>query len=77
MEIKIAPNYEEIVISDNSLSTEWNGGIVYKANLKHLRKLHGDDYLIENFRTAIALCSKWWQVERLLNSFFHLKGKIQ
>lgn len=77
MDIKIAPDLDEVFVSDTSIWTKWNGGVEYCAALRPLRILHGDLYLMENFRTAIALCSKPWQVERLLNDFFHVNGSIQ
>ena len=52
-EIKIAPDLEEIVVSDTAISTEWNGGICYKADLKAIRAKMGDSNLKTAFQTGI------------------------
>lgn len=75
-EIKIAPDLEEIVVSDTAISTEWNGGICYKADLKAIRAKMGDSNLKTAFQTAIALSSKHWQVAEALNRYLHLKGHM-
>lgn len=41
IDIKIAPDLEEIVVSDTAISTEWNYGICYKADLKAVRAKMG------------------------------------
>ena len=70
--IKIAPDLEEIVVSDTAVSTEWNGGICYIAELKALRETMG----AVAFQTAIALSSKQWQVADALNRYFHIDGHM-
>ena len=75
-DIKIAPDQNEIQVSDTEIHTEWNNGITYKARLKDLRNFQGDEWLKECFRAAIALCSKSWQVEQVLNRHFHKRGHI-
>ena len=75
-DIKIAPDLNEIQVSDTEIHTEWNNGITYKASLADIRKKHGDEYLKQSFSTAIALCSKSWQVEQVLNRHFRKRGHI-
>lgn len=38
MDIKIAPDLEEITVTDTCIYTRWNGGICYKARLKPIRQ---------------------------------------
>ena len=76
-DIKIAPDLNEVEVADDSIHTDWNGGITYKASLADIRKKHGDEYLKQSFSTAIALCSKIWQVEQVLNSHFRKCGHIE
>lgn len=77
MDIKIAPDLNEVEVADDSIHTDWNGGITYKASLADIRKKHGDEYLKQSFSTAIALCSKAWQVEQVLNRYFRKRGHIE
>lgn len=77
MDIKIAPELNEVEVADDSIHTDWNGGITYKASLADIRKKYGDEYLKQSFSTAIALCSKLWQVEQVLNRHFHKQGHIE
>lgn len=67
---------EEITVSDKAIATDWNGGIRYEARLKNLREFQGDQWLKECFRAAIALCSKMWQVETVLNRHFRKRGHL-
>lgn len=76
-DIKIAPDMNEVEVADDSIHTDWNGGITYKAKLADIRKKHGDEYLKQSFSTAIALCSKPWQVEQVLNRHFRKQGHIE
>ena len=76
-DIKIAPDLNEVEVADDSIHTDWNGGITYKASLADIRKKHGDEYLKQSFSTAIALCSKAWQVEHVLNRHFRKQGHIE
>ena len=76
-DIKIAPDLNEVEVADDSIHTDWNGGITYKASLADIRKKHGDEYLKQSFSTAIALCSKLWQVEQVLNRHFCKRGHIE
>lgn len=76
-DIKIAPDLNEVEVADDSIHTDWNGGITYKASLADIRKKYGDEYLKQSFSTAIALCSKAWQVEQALNRHFRKRGHIE
>lgn len=75
--IKIAPDLNEVEVADDSIHTDWNGGITYKASLADIRKKHGDKYLKQSFCTAIALCNKKWLVEQVLNRHFLKQGHIE
>ena len=72
--IQIAPNAEQIVVTETAIHTNWNGGITYTAEGLDRYKA---DYLRECFSTAIALCPKRWQVEDILNRHLGLAGKIE
>ena len=72
--IKIAPNLDEIEVGANYVSTEWNGGIRYEAEGLDRYK---EDYLKQCFSTAIAMSSKPWQLERMLNECLGLKGVVK
>jgi len=72
--IQIAPTAEQIVVTDTAIHTNWNGGITYTA--EGLNR-YTADYLKESFAMAIALCSKRWQVQDLLNAHLHLNGIIE
>ena len=74
--IKIAPDLDEIYINDEKIVTEWNGGIEYSGPIGKLREIFKDDWIKKQFQTAIAICSKYWQIERLLNDYFKIEGKI-
>ena len=70
--IKIAPDLDEIYINDEKIVTEWNGGITYKADLSAIRNAFKDDWLKSQFHQAIALVSKPWQLENILQVFHRL-----
>lgn len=74
--IKIAPDLDEITIDDEKIHTDWNGGITYKGNIAAIRKAFKDDWLKSQFQQAIALVSKPWQLENILNNFFQIEGKV-
>lgn len=74
--IQIAPNRNEVRVTDNSITTDWHNKPRYNANLKALREKFGDDYLAESFSMAIALSSYDWQLEKVLNQFFKLTGHV-
>lgn len=76
MTIKIAPDLDEINVTDSAISTDWNGGISYNCDTTRLRGVYTEQALKCAFQQAIALSSKHWQVERLLNDYFRIEGKI-
>lgn len=75
--VQMAPESNEVEVTDDSIHTDWNGGITYKARLADIRKKYGDEYLKESFSTAIFLCSKPWQLEQVLNRHFRKRGHIE
>ena len=75
--IKIAPDLDEIQVSDTEIHTDWNGGITYKARLKDMRKFQGDEWLKDCFRAAIAFCGKPCKMETILNRHFHKRGHLE
>lgn len=78
--IKIAPDMDEVRITETSLTTDWNGGVSYevsKADMSYLRQMFTEYALKSALRQAIALSSKPWQAERLLNDYFRVEGRIK
>lgn len=71
--IQIAPYAHEIEVGANYVKTEWNGGICYEADGLDQYKEAG---LKECFSTAIALSSKKWQLERIMNECLNLNGRV-
>ena len=71
--IKIAPNVNEVSVVGNEIRTDFAGGIVYKADGIEKYK---DEYLVEVFRTAIAITSRMDQLEWILNGYLGLKGMV-
>lgn len=71
--IRIAPAMAEIRVGANTISTDFAGGITYTAEGIDKYK---EDYLKECFAWGVALCSKRWQLEDLLNAHFNLNGRI-
>ena len=74
--IKIAPDLDEITLDDEKIHTDWNGGITYSGPIGKLREIFKDDWIIKQFQTAIAITSKSWQLERILNDYFKIEGKV-
>jgi len=74
--ISIAPRPDEIEVTDMEISTTWNGGIRYTGNIAALRQKYGDDNLRSAFQQAIGMSSKPWQMERLLDNYFKINGKV-
>lgn len=72
--IQIAPYSNEITIDGNTMHTDFAGGITYTA--EGLDQYEHES-LKECFSTAIALCSKRWQLEQVLNETLKLNGKIE
>lgn len=71
--IQIAPYSHEVEVGANYVKTEWNGGIRYEAEGLDRYK---EDYLKQCFSTAIALSSKKWQLERIMNECLNLNGRV-
>ena len=71
--IKIAPYPNEIEVGANYVKTEWNGGIRYEA--EGLDQ-YEEESLKQCFSTAIAMSSKPWQLERMLNECLGLNGRV-
>lgn len=72
--IKIAPDANECTVSGDEVRTDFAGGVVYRA--EGLSKFK-DEYIIESFRTAIAICGKRWVMQDLLNNHFGLNGVVE
>ena len=72
--IQIAPYDHEIKVEGDVVSTEFAGGIKYTA--KGLSQYRVED-IKKCFSTAIAMASKRWQLEMMLNECFELNGKIE
>lgn len=76
MKIKLAPNLEEIKVENNCVSTTFNG-----LNIEYTMPL--DQYLTKNptevkkaLQTGIALSSKLWTLEEVLNNYFKWNGLL-
>lgn len=74
--IKIAPSLNEVTLNKNVVSTEFN-------NMKISYVIPEDKYteasqlvLRQNFSMGIALSSKLWFLEDLLNRHFGWDGKL-
>lgn len=72
--IKIAPDYDEITVTDNEICTDYAHGIRYIA--EGLDR-YSERYLKEMFRACIAMLSKRWQIEECMNRNLGLSGKIE
>lgn len=72
--VQIAPYPEEVTISGNTVSTEFAGGIKYTAEgLEHFK----EEVVKSAFSVAIAVASKRWELEEMLNEYFRLDGKVE
>lgn len=71
--IKIAPDVNEVSVVGNEIRTDFAGGIVYKADGIEKYK---DEYLVEVFRTAIALSGHQGHMEWILNGQLGVSGRI-
>lgn len=72
--IQIAPYDHEIKVEGDVVSTEFAGGIKYTA--KGLSQFEVEK-IKRCFSMAIAMASKRWQLEMMLNECFKLNGKIE
>lgn len=80
--IKIAPNLEEIHLSGNTFTTEFNGmRIQYTLRNDTAISLEeeGDtktiDAIKRRFQNSIAMASKTWQLQSFMDSFVTVHGK--
>ena len=71
--IQIAPYAHEIEVGANYVETKWNGGIRYEADGLDQYEEAG---LKECFSAAIAMSSKPWQLERIMNECLNLNGRV-
>jgi len=75
--IKIAPDASECRVVGNEVIGEFNGRtLVYQipSDIEVYAYQHAN--LIENFRAAIAMSSRSWQAERMLNEHYGINGKF-
>lgn len=75
--IKIAPDASECKVVGNEVIGKFNGRtLVYQipSNIEVYAYQHV--LLIENFRAAIAMSSKPYHAERLLNEHYGINGKF-
>lgn len=75
--IKIAPDASECKVVGNEVIGKFNGRtLVYQIPAEIEVYSYHHESLIENFRAAIAMSSKPWQAERLLNEHYGINGKF-
>lgn len=73
--IQIAPRKEDCRIDGNKVTGTMDGRtFVYEIPDKYEIDEVVHDTLIKSFRQAIALCSKQWQVESLMNDYWGIEG---
>lgn len=75
--IKIAPDASECKVVGNEVMARFMGRtLVYRipSDIEVYAYQHAT--LIENFRAAIAMSSKFWQAERMLNEHYGINGKF-
>lgn len=75
--IKIAPDASECKVVGNDVIGKFNGRtLVYQIPAEIEVYGYQHESLIENFRAAIAMSSKPWQVERMLNDMYRIEGNF-
>ena len=75
--IQIAPYREDCRIDGKRVIGTMSGRTFVFELPKNVRMPEDEptrETMINNFCEAIALCSKQWQIERLLNDHWHIKG---
>ena len=73
--IQIAPYREDCrVVGNQIIGTMGERTFVFTIPSEYEVYSYQHEWLIEAFCAAIALSSKPWQVERLLNDRFNIKG---
>ena len=75
--IQIAPHREDCRIEGNKVIGTMNGRtfvfeLPERVSMPRAKAVR--ETMISNFREAIALCSKWWQIEDLLNRHWQIEG---
>jgi hypothetical protein len=74
--IQIAPYKEDCTITEKAITGTMDGRTFVYELTDDTFNLDWADEFIKCFQTAIALCSKQWQVEELLNTHFKTTGKF-
>lgn len=73
--IQIAPYKKDCRIDGNKVTGTMDGRtFVFEVPEKYNIPEDLKDTMISNFCEAIALCSKQWQVEEVLNRHWQIKG---
>ena len=72
--IQIAPYPNEIEVGANYVETKWNGGIRYEADGLDQ---YEEESVKKCFSAAIAMSSRSWQLEAMLNDHLGLKGVVK
>lgn len=67
--IQIRPKFDDIKVNKGSkcVYTKWNGGIEYQMTDESFAKFNMD-FVKQTFAMAIALCSKPWQIESMMQT---------
>lgn len=74
--IKIAPNRNEVRVTDYEISTEWHNKPCYMGDFRELRAKYGDEWLADAFSTALAMSSYSRQAEAMLNAVLRIEGRM-
>ena len=73
--IQIAPHRNDCRVVDNKVTGTMDGRtFVYEIPSEYEISEDAHNALISTFREAIALSSKPWQVESLMNDFWGIEG---
>ena len=73
--IQIAPHRNDCKVVGNTIEGRMDGRVFrFEIPSEYEVYSYQHEYLINTFRQAIALSSKPWQVEQLLNDHWGIKG---
>lgn len=73
--IQIAPHAEDCKVEENRIIGKMGGRVfIYEIPSNYRIEKEQHEMLVSCFREAIALCSKQWQIEKLLNEHFNVEG---
>jgi len=73
--IQIAPRREDCTIDDTTIRGTMDGRtFVFQLAAGDTFNREQDEEFIKCFHQAIAICSKQWQIEELLNTHFGITG---